>query len=194
MGQYYHHVNVDKQKAYSPNLFGGGIKLMEHSWVGNRSVQVLDTLLRGDWKGDRVVVAGDYFEADENKEIGVETDIQLYDVPWSEPKITVPEATAKLVNEWEKQQHTGFYLNYDKKEAVDLSVLPVQEVYNGQDWIVSPITLLIACGNGRGGGDFYEGNHGYEFVGRWAGDHVGIEDELPDEFELIRPDFREKRS
>ena len=193
MGQYYHHVNVDKKQAYSPNHFGGGIKLMEHSWVGNRTIQALDTLLRGEWKGDRVVVAGDYFEADENKAIGIDLDKQLYDVEWDAPKLEVPEATKALVKKWEKQQMTGFYVNYDAKEFIDLSELPVEEVYNGQNWIISPLTLMIACGNNRGGGDFYDNGTGFDLVGTWAGDHVGIEAEAPKDYQEVVPAFSEGR-
>lgn len=189
MGQYYTHANIDKQEMCSPD----GIKLMEHSWVGNRSVHRLYSLLKGDWKGDRVVVAGDYFEADENESIGVKLKEQIYDLEWDEPKLKTPEPTDKLVHEWEREEQTGFYVNYDKEQAIDLSKLPVQEIYNDHDWIVSPLTLMVACGNNRGGGDYYEGNQGYSFVGTWAGDHVGIEDELPEGYQLINPDFKEKR-
>ena len=189
MGQYYHHVNVDKKESYSPD----GIKLMEHSWVGNRSIQRLYSLLKGDWKGDRVVVAGDYFEAGENKSIGLDMKEQLYDVEWPEPKVNPLEATKALVKKWMKSEQTGFYVNYDKKQLIDLTKLKAQEVYNDQDWIISPLSLMIACGNNRGGGDFYEGGEGFEFVGTWAGDHVGIEDTRPDGFTEINPNFKENR-
>jgi hypothetical protein len=118
---------------------------------------------------------------------------QIYDVEWPEPKLTLPEVTNELVGEWMKAEQTGFYLNYDKKQAIDLSKEVVQEVYNDQKWIISPLTLMVACGNNRGGGDFYEGGTGYEFIGTWAGDHVGVEDSLPDGYTLIEPNFKENR-
>lgn len=192
MGQYYIHVNVDKKQAYSPSDFGSGVKLTEHTWVGNRAIQVLDTLLRGEWRGDRVVVAGDYFEVEENESLGFKlVDVALYDVDWQSPEVEVAEANSKTVEKWEKQQQTGFYLNYDGKEAIDLSKLPESEKWGNRSWIMSPLALMIACGNGRGGGDFKTDNPGYDCVGRWAGDHVGIEDKLPKGFDIIKPDFIE---
>lgn len=192
MGQYYVHANIDRQELYSPD----GIKLMEHSWVGGRSTQRLYELLRTDWKGDRVVVVGDYFEAKENKSIGLDLSKRIYEMDWKEPKIKNPDENAMDVKKWEAEQQIGFYVNYDKQEAIDLSNLPTEKPEYAKHWdglwITSPLTLMVACGNGRGGGDFYEGSKGYEFVGTWAGDHVGIEDELPEKYKVITPDFKEK--
>src|SRR5262245_51971488 len=48
------------------------------------------------------------------------------------------------------------------------------------------LMLLLACSNGRGGGDFHSENE--EIIGRWAGDQIAVvgdyaeEDDLPAEF------------
>jgi hypothetical protein len=48
---------------------------------------------------------------------------------------------------------------------------------------------MIACGNGRGGGDFW--GYGLEFVGAWAGNRIGIVDKPPMGYAEIAPDFVE---
>jgi hypothetical protein len=43
-------------------------------------------------------------------------------------------------------------------------------------WIISPLTLLLSSGNGRGGGDYYtDDSRGYDhLVGSWAGDSISV--------------------
>ncbi len=62
MGQYYKPINLDKQQYVYSHDYGNGLKLMEHSWVGNGFVNVVEELIAegGDWHGDRIVWAGDY--------------------------------------------------------------------------------------------------------------------------------------
>ena len=186
MGQYYTVANVDKKQMFSPD----GIKLTEHSWIGNDSMQKLYELLMTDWKKDRVVVAGDYFEASENKDVGLgDIEGQIYDQEWDRPDLTIKGTDEDHIQE----QQTRFYISYDKKEFIDLSKLPKFTPYwDSKDWIFNPLSLMIACGNGRGGGDFDEENQGFEFVGRWAGNRVGIEEKAPKGFKEIKPDFKEK--
>ena len=44
-------------------------------------------------------------------------------------------------------------------------------------WVYSPISLLTAIGNGRGGGDYYGNNR---MVGEWAGDKVYLSETKPE--------------
>lgn len=49
-----------------------------------------------------------------------------------------------------------FIYNYDRKQYIDLLHCP--ECFDGTDWReghIAPLPLLIAMGNGRGGGDYY---------------------------------------
>ena len=46
------------------------------------------------------------------------------------------------------------------------------------DWIYTPISLLTAIGNGRGGGDYRRDN---SLVGYWAGDEVYLSESKPNE-------------
>ena len=55
------------------------------------------------------------------------------------------------------------------------------------DFVFSPIPLLTAIGNGRGGGDYFrEDMRG--LVGYWAGDEVLLSKRAPKEFTDITED------
>lgn len=45
------------------------------------------------------------------------------------------------------------------------------------DWIVHPLPILLADGNGRDGGDYHGSN--MEFVGKWAFHPIGATNEIP---------------
>ena len=60
MGQYYKFANIDKKEKCDRNR--SGYKLMEHSYVGNGYCDDILRLLSNEWKGDRVIHAGDYAE------------------------------------------------------------------------------------------------------------------------------------
>lgn len=83
MGQYYLVVNVDKREFLHPHKLGDGLKLMEFGGQGDGTMLALALLLAdgcgrgggdyhakkgtkpdldliGRWKGDRIVIAGDY--------------------------------------------------------------------------------------------------------------------------------------
>lgn len=79
MGQYYKIVNLDKKEFLEPHDFDDGAKLMEFGLSGMGVMSGLAILLAdgnglgggdlgsenpiiGSWKGDRIVVAGDYSE------------------------------------------------------------------------------------------------------------------------------------
>ena len=64
MGQYYQPTSVDKLEFVYSHDFGEGLKLMEHSWKGNKLVKIVENLLsKGQaWHKNRLVWAGDYAE------------------------------------------------------------------------------------------------------------------------------------
>ncbi len=55
------------------------------------------------------------------------------------------------------------------------------------------VTSMTAVGNGRGGGDFHEGNTGFENVGIWAWQLISIEDKPPKDFSKTDIRFIEMR-
>src|SRR5208283_4997626 len=75
MGQYYKPINIDKKQFVYSHDYGNGLKLMEHSYIGNEFVAIVEnlikknvakdgTVLTGDWYGDRIVWAGDYADSE----------------------------------------------------------------------------------------------------------------------------------
>ena len=81
MGQYYYVVNLDKKEYLHPHRFDEGLKLMEFGQSSGGTMLALAVLLAdgngreggditsdeplvGSWAGDRIVIAGDYADAD----------------------------------------------------------------------------------------------------------------------------------
>lgn len=78
MGQYYKIVNLDKKEFITPHEFGDGPKLLEFGTSSGGAMMALAILLAdgngrgggdlksndteyvGRWKGDRIIIAGDY--------------------------------------------------------------------------------------------------------------------------------------
>jgi hypothetical protein len=162
MGQYYHPVNLDNKQWVSSHDFGAGLKLMEHSWVGNDFVgSVMNLMLKGGaWFKKRIVWAGDYYGERENE---IDHFSQCIDANKVLPTIRMDEKTQKkaiLVN------HTkNMYVRFD-------------EMPNNDGWVINPLPLLTALGNGRGGGD-YRDDVDSDKVGIWAGDVLSIEMTVP---------------
>jgi len=80
MGQYYIIVNLDKKEYLKPHEFGDGAKLLEFGSSGDGTMLGLAILLAhgnnrgggdlrsdnpliGSWRGDRIIVTGDYANA-----------------------------------------------------------------------------------------------------------------------------------
>jgi hypothetical protein len=166
MGQYYMTAFMHKDgniEVMHPHHYDNGLKLMEHSWVGNNYVNtviqhLMDiTNIEG---GCRMAHVGDYSndlicEMAGKKKIAR----KMYSACWGggyqkhyiTPQTTIPKDV--------------FIVNDDRKEYIRA----IQTCDEGKDWIAS-FTLLIAMGNGLGGGDYRGRNEG--LVGRWACDHL----------------------
>ena len=202
MGQYYRAVNVDKQVFATLD----GAKLMEFSWVHNKSVAALVALMAGEWKGDRVYIVGDYADSGEFEdknwrksydavarelgffgktrkgEDGAEYETTLYGFAgnnfkeiflckWDwRPQDKPIENLDALSEEGLKMRYV---INDDLGVYIDLQHCPADNISYWKDedravvWRVHPMTLLLAMGNGRGGGDY---NRGFnrEAVGAWT--------------------------
>jgi hypothetical protein len=169
MGQYYKPLVLDKTKkkvinwVYSHD-YDNGLKLMEHSWLGNSFVGAIENLLKpdGEWYMKPIVWAGDYADKENNKEYN------LYSVCEDKNKINPTET--KIDDEYK------YIVNHTKKQYVDKSKVPVSDTYNKFEYRIHPLPLLTCEGNGRGGGDFRDDE---PIVGSWARDVISIENELP---------------
>jgi len=174
MGQYYKAINLDKKEWLSPYDYDNGAKLMEHSYIGNSYVETVAELLANEWKGDRIVWAGDYADEEPESE-WLDTDKDypskcLYSIAGmsKDYKKIMPETKRHKADKW--------LLNIDEKVAINLD--KVKGDSNG--WKIHPLPLLTCEGNGRGGGDF----HGEldESGGGWNRQHIAISDKKPEDF------------
>ena len=165
MGQYYYAFNLDRKEYVKPEL----LKLMEHSYIGNESVGSVEMLMieGGRWHKNRVVWGGDY------------GDMHLHD-------LKDKEGWPKLYNLIEAvPEDYKYILNHDRE-------LYVEKTPETDELVIHPMPLLIADGNGRGGGDY----HGREldWVGSWTGDKISIGKEIPKNFVKLKyRGFKESR-
>ena len=137
-------------------------KLLEHSYWGNPFVLAIASKL---WRTKgKLAWVGDYAEAsdfnwneafvDSHKE-GVVRDDLIYNGFRLEGK---------------------YFINHSKKMIIDLD--KYRELLKSVEMIISPIPLLTAVGNDKGGGDFHKGTGvGYDLIGTWAWDVIEITDQ-----------------
>ena len=159
-------------------------KLLEHSWWENPFVNSFSEFLYNE--PSRVAWVGDY--ADEPDDFDFPNCSAFY-VPcykevWGEvvKPIGVVSSDFKLDGK--------FLLNHDTKQFVDLDEYK-QALTDKHGWTIHPLPLLTAVGNDRGGGDFHEGNTGFENVGIWAWHLISIADKPPNDFSKVKFVFRE---
>lgn len=211
MGQYYMIVNVDKKLYISPWDMDNGSKLMEWSYSRNAMVLALMNLLANEWKGDRVYVVGDYAEADNPNE----PCYGAVKVLEEELKLSENEEVNSIygyVSEYytnvsaltDEEDHGLRYIyNHKTEQFIDTEKCPIEWAWYSKDekkvYIskIAPISLLLAMGNDRGGGDFNKGHIGYEYVGSWCSSVQDIEvtaDKIEGlEYEEFAPNFTEQK-
>lgn len=176
MGQYHKFMNFDKKEQCDPS---GLSKLMEWSYQGNDYLCEIESLLKNEWKGDRVLVVGDYVDDkyedprfkkifDQIKSENTEYNINnIYDYPY------------KYVEGRGSEIPTRYIYNHDKKQFIDIKKQPIQWCSydkNANEIVgqkIHPLSLVLSCSNGLGGGDYYS-NHA-ETVGLWVNDCNKIE-------------------
>ena len=165
MGQYYSAVNIDKKEYLSPGDYNTFNKLMEHSYVGNEFVDAGVNLLAKEWKGDRIVWAGDYGDEGLFTPLGYENNLYRYAV----------DTFARIENaDIRSTKQYKYICNEDTKMFVNLKGLPKDT----DDYVIHPLPLLTASGNGRGGGDYHGADE--NLCGYWAADHIFVSGTVPD--------------
>ena len=161
------------------------VKLMEHSWMPNEYLAVVANRI---YKNPlKLVWLGDYGDEDVKRlfpdsplaKLGgtaehlVSDDItDLYESDIDEDgDITFDYTDKWLVNHNSKTAiNFNDYVELSKSHTID------------KEWIINPISLLTAIGNGKGGGDYSGINQ--NLVGEWAYCTVSIEDELPEGYTI----------
>lgn len=179
MGQYYFPVlSRDGKKTFTSYRAKdlGGLKLMEHSWWCNNLTCAISKKIYkkpqhvwwcGDYAVDRLYdKEKDEYYVDPETEEPLKT---VYDVAWGEhrePKRVTSDFTLD----------GKFLCNHTKKIYMDCD-----EYFNApqnkswENWVIHPLPLLTAVGNGQGGGDYWS-EEGKSDVGSWAGDKISVRD------------------
>ena len=157
MGQYYKPVNLDKKEFVLSHDYNNGLKLMEHSWIGNDFIGVVENLIKkgGLWCNNRIVWAGDYAENEPN------TEENIYGITKTQIKPI-----------FFRDKSLRYLKNLDTKEFVDLKKVPVTNTYADNGSKIHPLPLLTCEGNGQGGGD-YRGES--PLIGKWARNRITIQ-------------------
>ncbi|KAH3759703.1 hypothetical protein Pelo_8487 [Pelomyxa schiedti] len=172
-------------------------KLMEHSYQGDEFVTAFEFLLtpEGPAHMSRCVWAGDYAdkepddrardaasdddeEEEEDSDVGDEEGCRnLYEMADDDTRVRPPARSTDAYR---------YIVNHSKGQYVDKSRLG--EEPNG--WRIHPLPLLIAEGNGRGGGDFC--GRDADMVGAWARDVISVEKTVPAGFAELEVGFTER--
>lgn len=194
MGQYYHGVVFSRgltgMRVIEPWSYDNGAKLMEHSYVGNDVVnamynEILDTpkvvVWLGDYSDERY---GDIWE----KRISDDEFDHIFGKVWKEP------GHYKKIEDYVVNLPTKHFLvNHSRKEYLDLADYQDSNPPDEYGFVIDPLPILTAAGNGRGGGD-YDGSC-MEYVGRWAFDRIEYTNDVNVErYSKLDIFFREKRT
>jgi hypothetical protein len=179
MGQYYKPVNTEKSEYVYSHDYGNGLKLLEHSWIGNDFVSAVENLIKkdGKWYKNRIIWAGDYAETEPGE------DGNWFDL-----------ANKKIYPPVIKDKTHRYLVNMDTKEFVDLKKVP----FDNDQMRLHPLPILTCEGNGNGGGDLHperaKGNT--KLIGSWARNRVTIRQTRPKKnrgYVEIKFDIVEKR-
>lgn len=184
MGQYYKPISINKGEHLYSHEYDEGLKLMEHSYIGNDFVGAVETLIMPDgaWRGDNIIWAGDYADPvlDESGNPLMSDDgkyeMNHYSLLEETGKIKPPAAVPP--------KEFKYLVNHTKKEFCDKT--KASKVGWSENLRIHPLPLLTADGNNRGGGDYRPNNEKDEaLVGSWKGDVVTLDKEMPKGFNEI---------
>jgi hypothetical protein len=164
MGQYYFAIILAEksEKEYirtyvDPTMYMNGMKLTEHSYIGNNFMKVVENLIGpfGMFYKSRLVWAGDYADTEPNSESNLHRMCEAKSpFAYNEPVVSYT-----------------YIVNHTKKVYIKIND-------NLQTLTLHPLPILTAEGNGRGGGDYRGSN--MDMVGTWARDVISMENKAPD--------------
>lgn len=180
MGQYYNPILLDRKEYLYSHDYNNGLKLMEHSYIGNNFVNTVMNLIE---KPEHLVWAGDYAN---NEELSSE----YYQDKERNTLYSLCDEEFTVIKPIFDFKDYKYIINHDKKEFV---TLPIQNI-DDEEYIIHPLPLLTCEGNGRGGGDFYNKDNKYDdYIGRWARNLISSSNEDNDILGLneIKPNFNE---
>lgn len=165
MGQYYFPIYLSEDGKIlawmDPLNYDNGMKLTEHSYMGNSFVNTFEwgLVVGAHFYKARVVWAGDYADAEPQGD-NLHQMCSQYSLIRPNPRNPGPR----------------YILNHTKKLFVDKQKVPTKDCCT-----YHPLPILTAEGNGRGGGDVKPS----PLVGSWARDEISVEDTPYDFEELV---------
>lgn len=215
MGQYYMPTLIAKDGTISTlysHDYDNGLKLMEHSYIGNTFVSAVCTQI---WKKPtKLAWIGDYsddpWEGPYTERISQEDFNELYRNVWGDERerfYIYPKPCGYLT----LKNRRRYLVNHTTKEYVDLESYIEENKWHKRseyrrrrdgrviakpyeyDVCIRPLPLLTACGNGRGGGDYYDCFSDYGKVGSWAFCEIELTGIKPSGYNLVEYHFSEQR-
>jgi hypothetical protein len=158
---------------------GHGNKLLEHSWIGNKFMYMIEHLIsqNGPFYMSRIIWCGDYANNEDDKLINLYVEC---DQKFSQSQYIVP---TKVDN-----SPYRYIINHTKKMYVDKEYINKDNDYDGYDYDsyrIHPLPLLVLDKYKRSGrGDYFGINQ--ELCGIWARDVISLENDIPSGYtELI---------
>jgi len=187
MGQYYRLSILSSAKrniknkekvvaSISPYDYNNGAKLCEFSYINNSYVSAFEELINkehGKYAGYPVICAGDY--ADEEP------------LTYNKEKVTIYDLTHEFNTDIKVKisgKHYRYIINEDKKLYIDTENPEVigEDIEDKENrhykYYLHPLPIMIADGNGRGGGDLYSEDKN---IGAWKRNVVVVSDNKPDD-------------
>ena len=183
MGQYYNAVLKDKEGKFHSYYSTNGLKLMEHSWFLNDFVnEVCKKILNNP---NQVAWVGDYAEPNDFEE-------KLHQ--FIDNRTNFEQGLSSKDN----FNCLGLFLvNEDDKTYIDMTKYYNTSIKSSEndDWVIHPLPLLTAMGNGLGGGDYRGINE--DLIGIWAGKIIQLldlgvlYDEDYDKYKKFREEYKD---
>lgn len=183
MGQYYNAVLKDKESKFHSYYSTNGLKLMEHSWFLNDFVnEVCKKILNNP---SQVAWVGDYAEPNDFEE-------KLHQ--FIDNRTNFEQGLSSKDN----FNCLGLFLvNEDDKTYIDMTKYYNTSIKSSEndDWVIHPLPLLTAMGNGLGGGDYRGINE--DLIGIWAGKIIQLldlgvlYDEDYDKYKKFREEYKD---
>ena len=171
MGQYYNIIikpqGQKKVYAYDRAIDGEYTmaKLTEHSWYLNPMVNAIAEKLY--YSPSKIAWVGDYAKE-------TEEETKLWKHAYGEKG---HKKTYEMLHKTQFNLNGKYIVNHTKKLYLDCWQFLVDSIRQNPnaeycDWVLNPLPLLVAVGNGRGGGDYAGINK--DKIGCWAWDTLEI--------------------
>lgn len=198
MGQYYRVIisNIRERKVFKP-IFGTKLTEQAHGLILDNGVwedsgTVVAVMEKLEYSPHFIAWVGDYSE----DLLDAIPEVEPYSYA-ARPKYqeVFPgfSDVGLLCRDGKEHGNMRYLLNISKNLYVDLQKLAeIRKEDKGKYIYYSPLPLLTAVGNGRGGGDYDVTANDADKVGSWAWDWVSVDSGVPAGFKKLEVNFREE--